>query len=188
MLFQSTLPCGSDLNKKNLAKFKAISIHAPLRERRMSNYNVCRKSKFQSTLPCGSDFLTQSVLLILSRFQSTLPCGSDLQSADYLILWDYFNPRSLAGATSLSRIQPLYAQISIHAPLRERLPRFYCHSVYSNFNPRSLAGATHVVRPITINGTDFNPRSLAGATLVSALSLAMTRISIHAPLRERRLV
>ena len=58
-----------------------------------------------------------------------------------------------------------YTNISIHAPLRERLVD---------------AALTHV------GGSHFNPRSLAGATKWKLIFKAINIISIHAPLRERR--
>ena len=79
-LFQSTLPCGSDLLAfvPNLAMV-LISIHAPLRERHHTY-----------TPPCG-----------MPGFQSTLPCGSDVSSFLRNGSMYHFNPRSLAGATLL---------------------------------------------------------------------------------------
>ena len=76
--FQSTLPCGSDSpNHRHYACLLIISIHAPLRERLVTNT------------------VASSVL----SFQSTLPCGSDISSLPQTSLISYFNPRSLAGAT-----------------------------------------------------------------------------------------
>ena len=120
----------------------------------------------------------------------------------------YFNPRSLAGATSVLQF--------LH------LPQNY-------FNPRSLAGATNInnlcflpilfqstlprgsdsIMPTLLTsdklfqstlprGSDstsnlafygdyhFNPRSLAGATASTCHNRRITQISIHAPSRERR--
>ena len=77
---------------------KAISIHAPSRERPNLDLIVCSSSPFQSTLPRGSDSRT---------------CRGLWQSCD-------FNPRSLAGATNIMiSLYPVIA-ISIHAPSRER--------------------------------------------------------------------
>ena len=58
---------------------------------------------------------------------------------------EYFNPRSLAGAT---------------------VARAYSIFYFVNFNPRSLAGAT--AQRIYDGGglATFNPRSLAGATIL----------------------
>ena len=100
------------------------------------------------------------------------------------------------------------ADISIHAPLRERRRNHYWLLNSDNFNPRSLAGATlHVAINCTQRtelfqstlpcGSDkhatpsahtpgnFNPRSLAGATALLFRRSPYIRISIHAPLRER---
>ena len=142
-----------------------ISIHAPLRERRTSLLGAPPICTFQSTLPCGSD----------SAFRRPRQEQG------------YFNPRSLAGATSFSfRFGKLF-RISIHAPLRERPG---CSSAFSSstyFNPRSLAGAT--IYNIWYNSSRqyFNPRSLAGATNQGNRILIIFDISIHAPLRERHL-
>ena len=79
--------------------------------------------------------------------------------------YNYFNPRSLAGATcSVTSSTGFSTKISIHAPSRERLEvlgvenpallfqstlprgsdasRFMAFTSYLHFNPRSLAGAT----------------------------------------------
>ena len=119
-VFQSTLPCGSDIipvfmavscryfNPRSLAGatfpqleklfVSVISIHAPLRERLADPQLPSSCRKFQSTLPCGSDY-TPTVEYHGYVFQSTLPCGSDQNPlARGLYVLD-FNPRSLAGAT-----------------------------------------------------------------------------------------
>ena len=96
-----------------------------------------------------------------------------------------FNPRSLAGATSIFKsiaqaqvfqstlprgsdtivlpIVPADLPLSIHAPSRER------HKVYLLMHPTA----------------HFNPRSLAGATLILIRFFVHFVISIHAPSRER---
>ena len=76
-----------------------ISIHAPSRERPVHYVQQLAEQEFQSTLPRGSD---NDEILIAAR-----PVD--------------FNPRSLAGATSIRN-------------------RRLTHDSY--FNPRSLAGAT----------------------------------------------
>ena len=118
-----------------------------------------------------------------------------------------FNPRSLAGATGIYASLDWLENISIHAPLRERLQAYWLRIMTDdNFNPRSLAGATLCAFIENSIKAYFNPRSLAGATatsenagLMSAfqstlpcgsdsnlLAFALRHaISIHAPLRER---
>ena len=99
----------------------SISIHAPLRERRSPMRPAALPLIFQSTLPCGSDILCRCWWLMLGPFQSTLPCGSDRDHAQHRQRFVYFNPRSLAGATLIYNLTNGCQEISIHAPLRERL-------------------------------------------------------------------
>ncbi len=53
-----------------------------------------------------------------------------------------FNPRSLAGATAGAPLPPSSTTISIHAPSRERPQTYSVIISQPDFNPRSLAGAT----------------------------------------------
>ena len=99
--FQSTLPCGSDAENAKAAVIDCISIHAPLRERLLGKTLSYKLRLFQSTLPCGSDMSVPLVAVLAIRFQSTLPCGSDLFRPTYRRCQSNFNPRSLAGATSV---------------------------------------------------------------------------------------
>ena len=163
--FQSTLPCGSDLvtcvavsacnnfNPRSLAgaTFKlgfvtingAISIHAPLRERRQRFIKIRCFCIFQSTLPCGSDFMCRRDCFLSILFQSTLPCGSD-QKFDNL---------------------PKLNAISIHAPLRERLLPGDSTRLRRKFQSTLPCGSDNgpFLRERML--VYFNPRSLAGATL-----------------------
>ena len=141
-LFQSTLPHGSDevvdfidmfrtdFNPRSLTGAtvwysiykhnKAISIHAPSRER-LSNFVSYRDlSGISIHAPSrerpGYNLFRSPTL----EFQSTLPHGSDLS----LILRGWkprnFNPRSLTGATTQPSLADQTFAISIHAPSRER--------------------------------------------------------------------
>ena len=58
LIFQSTLPYGSDIRYRAANSCKRISIHAPLRERFSSPDNIKATKTFQSTLPYGSDDVT----------------------------------------------------------------------------------------------------------------------------------
>ena len=131
-LFQSTLPHGSDtlppsflptslhFNPRSLTGAtyipksyelqSKISIHAPSRERRRA---------YQSQLYC-------------QRFQSTLPHGSDSDTISVVAAPSDFNPRSLTGATAKNGLSVFQANISIHAPSRER--RNNCNAGYSQPN------------------------------------------------------
>ena len=146
MLFQSTLPHGSDFHNDIITKAKII---------------------FQSTLPHGSDVLIQFLrgdinisihapsrerpcrafaIIFTGTFQSTLPHGSDFLHVDQIILHSHFNPRSLTGATIFLESEVSVMLISIHAPSRERplgTAERFANKGY--FNPRSLTGATQII-------------------------------------------
>ena len=55
LLFQSSLPHGSDLEEVATASLPQISILAPSRERQLTAYYLLLCGKFQSSLPHGSD-------------------------------------------------------------------------------------------------------------------------------------
>ena len=164
LLFQSTLPRGSDRNRGLRAKETVISIHAPSRERR----------------------------------HQARPRGRR----------NYFNPRSLAGATHQTlAVAPVIA-ISIHAPSRERqlLPAVTpTYLVFQSTLPRgsdktALAIIEGVVefqstlprgsddrhRRVSFHDREFQSTLPRGSDRVKpALTLAALKISIHAPSRER---
>ena len=125
---------------------------------------LLRWIEFQSTLPHGSACRRMSNYNMCENFNPRSLKGATWLSRRRQDWLQYFNPRSLAGATECQR-QQYHAQfISIHAPSRERLCLAISIACSSNFNPRSLTGATKVV---------------GGAVTLS-------EISIHAPSRERR--
>ena len=97
--FQSTLPCGSDPERRLKMTINAISIHAPSRERHSSIRSLTNGTEFQSTLPHGSDAFFNKHIFLIMQFQSTLPHGSDLLSGKFFCGYCDFNPRSLTGAT-----------------------------------------------------------------------------------------
>ena len=97
--FQSTLPCGSDESRIHNPLTKKISIHAPLRERRISLLTCQTSRYFNPRSLAGATDVTFHFSCI-EQFQSTLPCGSDTPSMIYYITFQNFNPRSLAGATA----------------------------------------------------------------------------------------
>ena len=122
-----------------------ISIHAPSRERLGS---VCQSCAFLA-------------------FQSTLPRGSDLAQSYRHSRYINFNPRSLAGATCSNTRLKRAANISIHAPSRER---------------RRLAALAELPAAISIHAPSRERPSVRGYHLI------FIKISIHAPSRERLLV
>ena len=164
MVFQSTLPCGSDI-KHFLSLFATlISIHAPLRERRV----------------------TGLIFIILLCISIHAPLRERLHINKIILHSKHFNPRSLAGATA-SALSANY-----NLGFQSTLPCGSDHEVLMivmdniDFNPRSLAGATAANAHPEKQRQNFNPRSLAGATLRIILLATHLLISIHAPLRERR--
>ena len=140
--FQSTPPCGGDVNPNVLTTANRISIHAPLRGRRPCPHGPCPEGQFQSTLPCGGDFRRPYVITCGSTFQSTPPCGGDNGPQARTQTLHHFNPRPLAGATKTIQDLLEHYNISIHAPLRGRLLKRFMKRFILNFNPRPLAGAT----------------------------------------------
>ena len=119
----------------------------------------------------------------------------------------YFNPRSLTGATSKRRKLSRKGSISIHAPSRERhIAVIFFRLNSHDFNPRSLTGATLQWLRLYASCCYFNPRSLTGATQYIHMEVTIHQfqstlphgsdelglkpktqqpISIHAPSRER---
>ena len=124
-----------------------ISIHAPSRERPLSDCTSLPLVLFQSTLPHGSDKHSCFNRLVTKLFQSTLPHGSDLIDTPVR--------RLLVGisihAPSRERLIVIHDVIaaliiSIHAPSRERPDYLRPHlRLHIHFNPRSLTGATYGV-------------------------------------------
>ena len=183
--FQSTLPRWSDhlqrlvqdnrnhFNPRSLAVATGpspyawfavcISIHAPSRERPADICSLQMILKFQSTLPRGSD---NDEILIAAR-----PVD--------------FNPRSLAGATSITLATEFAALISIHAPSRERpnyfLTRWWPQAISihapsrERLDIRGMIASTSIFQSTLPYGSDCN----------SFLTLTYDDISIHAPSRER---
>ena len=119
-----------------------------------------------------------------------------------------FNPRSLAGATSMRLYKKHVRAISIHAPSRERLlvskhtNEVLKISIHAPSRERRklymLTNMSRVFQSTLPRGSDkscissssvfcnFNPRSLAGATVGDLVIVYKQKISIHAPSRERR--
>ena len=155
MAFQSTLPRGSDHEKRGAEPIPV---------------------SFQSTLPRGSDLRLHYAISVQRRdfnprsLAGATPSVKGREQAGEISIhapsrerqqviarrqraYRHFNPRSLAGATRSPGGGRRWRIISIHAPSRERrsIPVNNGRTAI-NFNPRSLAGATHF--PIMI----FSPR------------------------------
>ena len=165
MLFQSTLPRGSD---------------------RIAPAGFTRAERFQSTLPRGSDIRQGDFKVPPLKFQSTLPRGSDSAQPYRHGLADYFNPRSLAGATSYNYLKAHGVPISIHAPSRERRGVGGLRGSAPGISIHAPSRERRGVAALLPELRHFNPRSLAGATVNGIGSNPKADISIHAPSRERR--
>ena len=168
LIFQSTPPCGGDVQLAEVLVSLNISIHAPLRGRPL-------KMVWDFWRFCIS---IHAPLRGRQRFEARKV--GDL----------YFNPRPLAGATVASWLQqakgkfqstppcggdisifPRHIEqvISIHAPLRGRRSHKCRYGyIWFHFNPRPLAGATPGCSGCIPGTRHFNPRPLAGATLEEA--------------------
>ena len=122
LLFQSTLPHGSDPPGIKRIKVVAISIHAPSRERPIQVFMLVLKIQyFNPRSLTGATWRCMPKRRAVCLFQSTLPHGSD----------------------PLEVIKQRKISISIHAPSRERQKAVRTSPVnIFNFNPRSLTGAT----------------------------------------------
>ena len=186
--FQSTLPYGSDLNAKSSLGFDnyisihaplrerqhpiilglwdvLISIHAPLRERPSCASFRSRSTAFQSTLPCRSDLRRDVLSARYWKFQSTLPCGSDQPSLADQTYADISIHAPLRERLSNFLSYRDLSGISIHAPLRERQKRPYHSSRKRKISIHAPLRERQVSKRHNCIDEDFNPRSLAGATL-----------------------
>ena len=157
----ATSPFGTQKTLRN------ISIHAPSRERPSTCFVTVPITVFQSTLPRGSDLHQNRYCQKSIQFQSTLPRGSDNKRlAARPTVFQDFNPRSLAGATTATGINFIISLFQSTLPRgSDSATEEKSYSRFLDFNPRSLAGATCSSRQ-QLSGIlrDFNPRSLAGAT------------------------
>ena len=100
-LFQSTLPRGSDpLPPAPPGATTSISIHAPSRERRSIHAPVFCLALISIHAPSRERQFAPAIGSADFGFQSTLPRGSDTSRTGSRNATRYFNPRSLAGATS----------------------------------------------------------------------------------------
>ena len=144
------------------------------------------------------------------QFQSTLPYGSDKVETAVPSKPPNFNPRSLTGATQVNSFLFPAGGISIHAPLRERLPdaKKYLYgntiSIHAPLRerPHQYQQQEHCHRKFQSTlpyGSDKQDN--AKAAIIDCISIhaplrerpylstsafVCSIISIHAPLRERR--
>ena len=84
-----------------------------------------------------------------------------------------FNPRSLAGATFLVSTVIPFIQISIHAPSRERREVITNHRMSIEISIHAPSRERPELLALANIGPYFNPRSLAGATSSPSAGTAM---------------
>ena len=96
-----------------------------------------------------------------------------------------FNPRPHAGATSSSTAAFFKFIISIHAPMRGRLPVLILGASGSDFNPRPHAGATAYMVEIEGAPSISIHAPMRGRQNLKAARIKLAQISIHAPMRGR---
>ena len=130
-----------------------VSIHAPSQERRptivlqktitdgfnprsltgatVTTATSLKLMLFQSTLPRGSDKLKLPCTMLPIVFQSTLPCGSDAFCFDTLACKAEISIHApLRERLSAANVGKKFKIISIHAPLRERPGNICPHITY----------------------------------------------------------
>ena len=131
----------------------AISIHAPLRERRLVYdkwVNLCGIS-IHAPLRERPPGITSSTKYGIISIHA--PLRERRTITKHMTLISNFNPRSLTGATSIC------SQVTLRS---------------GNFNPRSLTGATRGILYLTPSIVNFNPRSLTGATTCRTFAIIFT--------------
>ena len=152
----------------------------------MSITHASAKAIFQSTLPRGSDGTCAERKPGAEYFNPRSLAGATRRTFGAVSLIRDFNPRSLAGATLAGRRRQAHASISIHAPSRERQAPLSVGASYWRISihapSRERPGQ---INRVALATSDFNPRSLAGATGKLVVIVLYDTISIHAPSRER---
>ena len=165
-------------------------------------------SQFQSTLPYGSDswackrrklyryfnprsltgatsFKNSSALSKLN-FNPRSLTGATLRFLQVRNISRHFNPRSLTGATDTYRLAVCTKDISIHAPLRERLAQAAGKTVAEIFQSTLPYGSDCLSLTIWLMHAIFQSTLPYGSDSDEVAGLLANIISIHAPLRERR--
>ena len=97
----------------------SVSIHAPVRERRVVRLSISTPLGFNSRSRKGAT-LNEQNLISFSYVSIHAPVRERLVSCRTDILRSCFNSRSRKGATSVSRRRQRMGKVSIHAPVRER--------------------------------------------------------------------
>ena len=120
MIFQSTLPRGSDiitqLSSFFTSDFNPRSLAGATHVRRLHG---AYDSNFNPRSLAGATEIFQ-VTALFTSISIHAPSRERHHAGSSVRLKKYFNPRSLAGATMCADCMELMIPISIHAPSRER--------------------------------------------------------------------
>ena len=205
LLFQSTLPYGSDTATALAMTAHVISILAPSRERRDTVTAAdLADGVFQSTLPYGSDRsffcelssrvwisihaplrerpCSKPAWLRVTQFQSTLPYGSDditlVQIVRTLLISIHAPLRERLIRAAIEKEEE---HISILAPSRERHAYVSAGVTSAEFQSSLPRGSDLMRLCCSLCNQNFNPRSLAGATLPLLLMMLLCKFQSSLP-------
>ena len=107
-----------------------------------------------------------AVVLVILKFQSTLPCGSDYKTEKNIYAENYFNPRSLAGATQrFFDLGYIFFRFQSTLPCGSDQFRTTFFLVCVKFQSTLPCGSDYRRQSYGRYRAHFNPRSLAGATI-----------------------
>ena len=186
VLFQSTLPYGSDIVRQRNRHCIGISIHAPSRERPTCRKEVHQTMYFNPRSLTGATTISHFALVYCHDFNPRSLTGATAGMIDTAGRRVNFNPRSLTGATYGYNTVGAVTFISIPAPSRERLMptellvNVEDISIHAPSRERQYIGVrVDYDWTISIHAPSRErPISLP-------INLLSTIISIHAPSRER---
>ena len=165
LLFQSTLPRGSDTELLTPTPAVDISIHAPSRERPACRAAELERAPISIHAPSRERLKGKKFLLGQVRFQSTLPRGSDrICYKDYLL-----------------------AAISIHAPSRERPAMYGINGAEAVISIHAPSRERRTIGRSIAFDYEFQSTLPRGSDNKFLAIYIVTNISIHAPSRERPL-
>ena len=185
-VFQSTLPCGSELQSCNRpCNSHGISIRTPSRERLARRHKTRLSDAFQSTLPHGSDDdWCQWEQLHQISIHAPLRERQRLRIPG--VPYRDFNSRSLVGATEyIDFFELRLDQFQSTLPCGSDSCPSTAPMTMPQFQSTLPCGSDQYVLDRRQSSANFNPRSLAGATQQPLQDDGQLHISIHAPLRER---
>ena len=185
--FQSTLPYGSDRSLPSmLIRFSDFNPRSLTGATGRSLANISISRYFNPRSLTGATECFRPIIIGVGDFNPRSLTGATALVIRQSSELHHFNPRSLTGATLLLPVLLRHYEISIHAPLRERLSfqSLYCqvgpisihaplrerhqpvsHTVCATIFQSTLPyGSDNRFNEIMYYYMNFNPRSLTGAT------------------------